>query len=230
MKNRELIFEDWNTLEYNKAYTKQLEYKNSIIELKKNLQSTKNIIVFVEHPHVYTLGKHGKNVNLLISEKKLREINATFVHTDRGGDITYHGYGQIVIYPIIDLDNFNLHVKKFVYLLEESIIKTLREFNIETTRLEKAPGVWIQKNNRPEKICAIGIKIEKNVSMHGLALNVKTDLSYFNYINPCGYTDKGATSMEKETKKEISIDSVKKILKEKFIYCFKNQEEILKEI
>lgn len=227
MTNRDLIFEDWGIIDYNDAYNKQVEYLNKKIQQKENGEFVENTIVFVEHPHVFTLGKHGLQSNLLITEQKLNEINAKFVKTDRGGDITYHGFGQLVVYPIVDLDNFNLHVKRFVFTLEEAIIQTLQQIDIKAERLKDAPGVWVTENKRSNKICAVGIKIVKNITMHGIALNVNTDLKYFNFINPCGFTDKGVTSIQKEKNASFDFDEIKEMLKEKLVYCF-SSEKILK--
>ncbi len=141
--NKEIIFNDWGTLEYNKAYEKQIEYFNQNIELKKQGKITKNYVFFVEHPHVYTLGKSGNKNNLIVNDDFLKKINATYVQTDRGGDITYHGYGQIVIYPIFDLANFDILIKRYIFLIEQVIIKTLYEFGIKAARLDKAPGIWL---------------------------------------------------------------------------------------
>ncbi len=211
-----LLFEDWGKLDYNEAYEKQVEYLNRNIELKEAGQETFNKIIFVEHPHVYTIGKHGDIKNLKADRQLLEKINAKFVQTDRGGDITYHGPGQLVVYPIIDLDNFGLFVKSFVEKLEDIIIDTMAQYGIQCGRLNGAPGVWLTDRPIPEKICAIGIRIIKNITMHGIALNVNTNLSYFDFINPCGFTDKGATSMSKELKTNVNIDEVKKIIKQKF--------------
>ncbi len=211
-----LLFEDWGKLDYNEAYEKQVKYLNRNIELKEAGQETFNKIIFVEHPHVYTIGKHGDMKNLKADRQLLEKINAKFVQTDRGGDITYHGPGQLVVYPIIDLDNFGLFVKSFVEKLEDIIIDTMAEYGIQCGRLNGAPGVWLTDRKIPEKICAIGIRIIKNITMHGIALNVNTNLSYFDFINPCGFTDKGATSLSKELKTSVNIDEVKKIIKQKF--------------
>ena len=218
--NKKIIFEDWETLEYLVAYERQLEYFNRNVEQKKSGKQTYNRVFFVEHPHVYTLGKHGNEANLIVSEEFLKKIDASFVKTDRGGDITYHGYGQIVVYPVLDLANFNLHVKKYVELLEETIIKTMEEFGINADRLEKAPGIWLTNRTIPEKICAIGVKVSNDITMHGIALNVNTNLDYFNHINPCGFVDKGVTSMKKELGKDIDIDIVKDRIKENFQKTF----------
>jgi lipoyl(octanoyl) transferase len=171
-------------------------------------------LIFVEHPHVYTLGKSGKQNNLLINPRFMASIGATFYKTDRGGDITYHGPGQLVGYPVFDLDIMGMGVRKYIFHIEESIIQTLVEFGIHTTRLEGATGVWITPD-RPapsRKICAIGVKVTRGITMHGFALNVSADLHYFNHINPCGFTDKKVTSIEKELGHKSDMSQVKQIL------------------
>lgn len=180
-----------------------------------------NLLLFVEHPHVFTLGKSGKANNLLINNDFLNKIQASYYHIDRGGDITYHGPGQIVGYPVFDLDQFGIHLKKYVYSIEECIILLLGEYNITAGRLEGATGVWLDPGtSAARKICAIGVKASRFITMHGFAFNVNTDLSYFNYINPCGFTDKGVTSMEKELGEKQDIDEVKLKLKDVIINYF----------
>jgi len=219
--NKLIIFKDLGIIEYKQAFDYQEELFNSIIEKKLKNQPTENYLLFCEHPHVYTLGKSGDTNNLLINQNFLDKINATFYKTNRGGDITYHGYGQLVIYPIFDLDNFDILAKKYIWKIEEAIIQTLKEFNIIADRLEGASGVWIDGNTaNARKICALGVRISRAVTMHGLALNLNTDLSYFNHINPCGFVDKGVTSLQKELGKPIEIGDVKLILKSKFFNIF----------
>ena len=163
----------------------------------------------VEHPHVYTLGKSGHESNMLVSDEFLRLIGASYFHTDRGGDITYHGYGQLVGYPILDLERLGLSLKEYVWTVEECVIRTVAEYGIEAGRLDGATGVWIEGDTpRARKICAIGVKASRYVTMHGFALNVTTDLCYFSYINPCGFVDKGVTSIEKETGARPSLEEV----------------------
>ncbi len=220
MKNTAIQFTDLGTVEYTKAYKIQLEYLNKNISLKEQGLTTENTVLFVQHPHVYTLGKHGHRSNLKISEQKLKEINAIFVQTDRGGDITYHGYGQLVIYPIVDLDNWALMTRRYIYSLEQVVINMLKEYGLNATRLENAPGIWMTDRTLPEKICAIGVRIIHGITMHGLALNVNTDLSYFDYINPCGFTDKGVTSMKKELGQDIDMREVKEKFKQHFTQVF----------
>jgi lipoyl(octanoyl) transferase len=172
-------------------------------------------LIFVEHPHVYTLGKSGSENNLLLDYIQLQAKEASFYRIDRGGDITYHGPGQIVGYPIFDLEVIKVGLKEYIYMLEEAIIKTVNEFNIAAKRLEGGTGVWIDPEvaGRARKICAIGVKASRYVTMHGFAFNVNTDLAYFNNINPCGFTDKGVTSLEKELGVKQDFESVKKKVK-----------------
>ena len=172
-------------------------------------------LLICEHPHVYTLGKSGSKENLLLTSDQLDKKNAEFFRINRGGDITYHGPGQIVGYPIFDLEVFQMNIKEYINKIEEVIINTLKEYNIMGEHLNSATGVWIdtRDNKRTRKICAIGVRASKYVTMHGFALNVNTDLEYFSYINPCGFIDKGVTSMEKELGKKININEVKEKLK-----------------
>lgn len=172
-------------------------------------------LIFVEHPHVYTLGKSGSENNLLLDLIQLKAKDASFYRIDRGGDITYHGPGQIVGYPIFDLDLIKVGLKEYIYRLEESIIRTVAEFGIEASRLEGGTGVWLDPEvpGNARKICAIGVKASKYITMHGFAFNVNTDLSYFNNINPCGFTDKGVTSLRKELGTVQDIEAVKSKVK-----------------
>jgi len=174
-------------------------------------------LIFVEHPHVYTLGKSGSENNLLIDYIQLRAKDATFYKTDRGGDITYHGPGQIVGYPIFDLEKIRTGLKEYIFKLEEAIILTLKEYNLSGARLENGTGVWLDPDvkGKARKICAIGVKASKYVTMHGFAFNVNTDLTYFDHINPCGFTDKGVTSLEKELGSKQEMKEVKDIVRRK---------------
>lgn len=167
-------------------------------------------LLLVEHDHVYTLGKSGKQQNMLVSEEYLRSIGAEFFHIDRGGDVTYHGPGQIVGYPILDLEQVGISLRDYIDSLEESIIGVCREWGVEAGRIAGASGVWIEPESaRARKICAIGVRASRYVTMHGFAMNVKTDLKYFNHINPCGFVDRGVTSLEKELAREVDIETVK---------------------
>ena len=187
-----------------------------------------NFLLFCEHPHVYTIGKSGKSSNLLIDEEQLKDKGADIYRTNRGGDITYHGPGQIVGYPILDLEDFGLGIKDYIFTLEQSIIDTLADYNIAATRLEGATGVWldIDKPQKTRKICAIGVRASRHVTMHGFAFNVNTNLDYFGYINPCGFTDKGVTSLQKELGKEMDMEEVKEKLR---AHIARNFEMILGE-
>ncbi len=212
------FFEDLKTLEYKKAWEYQEEIFNNIIEKKlynreheNDPKTIDNKLLFVEHPHVYTLGKSGQQNNLLINDDFLKRINATYYQSNRGGDITYHGPGQIVGYPIFDLEQLGLTVKQYIHQLEEAIINCIADYGITGERLDGATGVWLDKDTpgKARKICAIGVKASRHVSMHGFALNVNTDLNYFNHINPCGFVDKGVTSMEKELGQKQDFEEVK---------------------
>ena len=170
-------------------------------------------IIFVEHPAVYTLGKSGKMSNMLIDEARLKALGAEFYHIDRGGDITFHGEGQVVCYPILDLAQLGLGLKGYIDAIEGAVIDTMSEWGIECCRVEGASGVWIVEPGRPmRKICAVGVKSSRWVTMHGFALNVNTDLKYFGYINPCGFTDRTATSMQAELGEPIDVERVKERL------------------
>jgi lipoyl(octanoyl) transferase len=177
--------------------------------------STLHNLIFCEHPHVYTLGKSGEAANLLITDELLKKIGATFYKINRGGDITYHGPGQIVGYPIFDLEEMGLGIKEYIHKLEEAIILTLAEFNIASSRLDGSTGVWLDVGVpfKTRKICAIGVRASRFVSMHGFALNVNTDLEYFRYINPCGFIDKGVTSLANELGEPQSMTQVQELLK-----------------
>ena len=218
--NKKIIFRDLGTVLYADAYKIQKSIFEESIQTKLQKKPTDNFLLFVEHPHVYTLGKNGDSDNLMISDSVLKKINASYFKTDRGGDITYHGFGQIVIYPIFDLDNFDILIKKYIFSIEEAIIRTLKYYKINSTRLQKAAGIWLIDRDRPEKICALGVRVSRGVTMHGLAFNINTDLSYFEHINPCGFTDKGVTSLQKEIGTKVSIDEVKRLLKKNFLDVF----------
>lgn len=227
MKN--VKFEDLGIIEYKNAWDYQevsfAKYLNIKAENRdlttENQTEIEGKLLFCEHPHVYTLGKSGEQNNLLINDEFLNKIQATYVKTNRGGDITYHGPGQIVGYPIIDLERFNLQVKQYIAKLEESIILMLKEFGIDSERLQGATGVWLEtETSRARKICAIGVKASRFITMHGFALNVNTNLEYFNHINPCGFINKGVTSMEKELGEKQDFEKVKDVLKEKIEQVF----------
>ncbi len=180
-----------------------------------------NHLIFCQHPHVYTLGKSGAETNLLINEEMLRAKGATFYKINRGGDITYHGPGQLVMYPIFDLDQFFTDIHKYMRCLEEAVILTLGEFGIKAGRVDGLTGVWIDGGTPKErKICAMGVKSSRWVTMHGIALNVNADLSYFNHIVPCGIVDKAVTSMDKESGGMVDFEAVQHALKENMANIF----------
>ena len=205
--------ENWGVISYPEAWQRQTELFDELVNAKQEGRPYVNRIVFCQHPHVYTLGRHGKAANMLLSEEQLERIGASLFHIDRGGDITYHGPGQLVCYPILNLEEFQLGLKEYVHLLEEAVIRVCAFYGIEAGRLEKATGVWLEGDTpRARKICAIGVRSSHYVTMHGLALNVNTDLRYFSYIHPCGFIDKGVTSLRQELKHEVPMDEVKQRL------------------
>lgn len=217
-------YRDLGIIGYQKAWDLQEKIHAELVDAKLSGSSTSvpGQVLFCEHPHVYTLGKSGQVNNLLINEEFLAKIGATFFKTNRGGDITYHGPGQIVGYPIIDLEKSGLGVRKYINLLEQAIIDTLIVFNIPATRFEGATGVWLDTENpsTTRKICAIGVRVSRLVTMHGFALNVNTDLKYFGYINPCGFEKYGITSMENELGKKVEMDEVRRIYIQKMKALF----------
>lgn len=221
-------YEDFGLRDYKETWEYQEKIFQNIVNKKKENATEgpgsdepfPGTLIFVEHPHVYTLGKSGSENNLLLNHIQLQAKEAAFYRIDRGGDITYHGPGQIVGYPIFDLERIGISLKKYIFLLEESVIRTLSEIGITASRLDGATGVWIDsETTRSRKICAIGVRASRYVTMHGFAFNVNTNLDYFNYINPCGFTDKGVTSVEKELGGIQEMSALKILLK-------KNLEEI----
>jgi lipoyl(octanoyl) transferase len=228
--NHKVYFEDLGELGFDKTWTLQTDFFDSILARKKRNRSlgltealqTDNYLFFVEHPHVFTLGKSGSQKNLLVPLKELDSINASYYPINRGGDITYHGPGQIVAYPVLDLENFDPDLGIYLRSLEETVILVLRDYGIDSGRLKGATGVWLDPDSesKARKICAIGVKTSRWVSMHGLAFNVNPDLNYFDYIIPCGIEDKGVTSMEKELGKKVDLNLLKNNLKEKFCEIF----------
>lgn len=215
------LFFDLGTMPYREAWAEQERLLESIKAAKEKGEDTENYLLFVEHPHVYTLGKSGDEANMLVNAARLRAEHAEFVRADRGGDITYHGPGQLVVYPVIDMANFGVGVKDYVDRLEEVVIRTVRQYGIAGERLAGATGVWVEPHSlRARKICAIGIRCSRFVTMHGFALNVNTDLDYFHYINPCGFRDKGVTSIAREIGREVPMPEVKELVKRQFEALF----------
>jgi len=223
-------FRDLGLMPYQQAWDYQEKLLNEIITQKLEFQKqplnheqiTNNYLLFVEHPHVFTLGISGSEDNMLANFIQLQTKNAEFIHTNRGGDITYHGPGQIVGYPILNLDYFAKGIRDYIEKLEEAIILCLQYYGLEGHRLEGATGVWLDPSvpGKTRKICAIGVRVSRGVSMHGFAFNVNTDLSYFSLINPCGFTDKKVTSLQAELGKDMDINEVKLILKKKLAKVF----------
>lgn len=229
-QNKNVIFQHLGLIDYQTAWDYQEKLHAEIVEIKlrnktlslENQEITPNYLLFCEHPHVYTLGKSGKPEHLLLDENGLEKYDAKYYKINRGGDITYHGKGQLVAYPIFDLENFFTDIHKYMRFLEEAVIRTCADFGIDAGRIQGLTGVWIdhleQKN--PRKICAMGVKASRWVTMHGLALNVNTDLNYFKHIVPCGIDDKAVTSIEQELEKAQNFqavsDSLAKHLKDIF--------------
>lgn len=225
--NNSIIIHDLGLLEYEDALKYQLKLFNEIVSNKISNRrnntkiETKNHLVFVEHNSVYTLGKSGEINNLLINQQELEKKQIKFYKTNRGGDITYHGPGQIVCYPILDLDNFFTDIHKYLRYLEETVILTLENFGIKGSRSENETGVWLEPNSiNARKICALGVKASRWVTMHGLALNVNNDLSFFNHIVPCGIKNKLITSISVEKKKDTDIELVKEKIINNFLKVF----------
>lgn len=214
-----VIYDDLGFRDYKETWDYQELFFNSKVSEKLGRPgdgtSTPDRLIFVEHNHVYTLGKSGSEQNLLLDYIQLRARDAAFYHIDRGGDITYHGPGQLVGYPIFDLEGMGIGLREYINLLEESVIRCVGHFGIAGGRLDGATGVWLDPgvNGRARKICAIGVRASRYVTMHGFALNVSTDLSYFDHINPCGYTDKGVTSIVRETGTMVSMSDVKDVMR-----------------
>lgn len=219
---KEIIFQDLGLIEYKEAWDYQEKLFAEKLKKKLNGEPVENHLLFCEHPHVYTLGKSGSENNLLVNNKMLQSLNVSFFKTNRGGDITYHGPGQIVGYPILDLENFDLGVKSYIELLEQSIINVLKEFGITGERLKGATGVWLDKDKpgKARKICAIGVKASRHITMHGFAFNVHTDLKFFDMINPCGFTDKKVTSLEREVGIKLDFEVVKEKAKSELFRLF----------
>ena len=227
IKNKIITIEDLGLLSFAAALVIQEDYFYKIISEKKaNRQKeqptpTNNFLLFVEHKPVYTLGKSGDIQHLLLDRNGLKEKEIEFHKTNRGGDITFHGLGQIVVYPILDLDNFFTDIHKYLRFLEEIIVKTLAEYGLTATRSKGETGVWLDAETPfARKICALGVRASRWVTMHGFALNVNTDLTYFEHIVPCGIKGKGVTSLKAELGKEISLNEVKEKLVKHFLDLF----------
>ena len=236
MKNKQVIVQDWGLIDYKEAWDKQETIFAQTVQqkIKQRQQQTMagayldepeeptpNYLIFCEHPHVYTLGKSGKPEHLLLNEQQLKEKEAVYYPINRGGDITNHGPGQLVCYPILDLDNFFTDIHLYLRTLEEAVILTLADFGLQAGRYPGYTGVWFDADNeQARKICAMGVRCSRWVTMHGLAFNVNPDLDYFKNIVPCGIDDKAVTSMQLELGKAIDINSVQKILQQHISVLF----------
>jgi lipoyl(octanoyl) transferase len=233
--SQKVIFSDLGQLDYKECWDLQEKLFDGTIARKISNRmlpadeqvSTKNYLLFVEHPHVYTLGKSGDPKNLLLDEDGLQDKSATYYKINRGGDITYHGPGQLVAYPILDLDHFFTDIHKYLRLLEETIILTLAEYGISAGRSVGETGVWLDADipGKARKICAMGVRCSRWVTMHGWGFNVNSDLNYFNNIIPCGITDKSVTSMKQELGRELDLNEVKEKLKKHFAALFQCEFE-----
>lgn len=223
--NKKTQFIRLGLIDYKEAWDYQTEIFNRILSVKTSnrplpveaQQPTDNYLIFCEHPHVFTLGKSGNENNLLIRKEELDSIQATYYHINRGGDITYHGPGQLVGYPVIDMENFFTDIHRYMRYMEEAVIQTLATFSIPAGRIPGLTGVWIDADDesKARKICALGVKTSRWVTLHGFALNVNTNLRYFDYIVPCGINDKAVTSMEKELGHKVDLLRVEETLKQK---------------
>lgn len=227
---QKITLTDLGSVAYATALDLQTQKFNELVENKINERSNSNAhtLFLCEHAPVITLGKAANEANVLLSESFLSEKGIDVFHINRGGDVTFHGPGQITGYPILDLDFFTSDLKKYMRLLEEVMIKTIAHYGMEGYRIEDATGVWVDSSadGKPKKIAAFGVKTSRWITMHGFALNVNVDLNYFNFINPCGFTDKGVTSIAHELKiqrEEISIDEVKQIVLDNFANVFNVQ-------
>ena len=228
--NTKIKFEDLGIMDYSTAWEYQENLMKNTIEIKmknrkfpaEQMIETPNYFLFVEHPHVYTLGKSGDENNMLISTETLEKINASYVKTNRGGDITYHGYGQIVGYPVLDLENFFTDIHRYMRNLEEVIILTMADYGLKGERSQGETGVWLDVGKPfARKICAMGVKASRWVTIHGFAFNVNTDMQYFEHIIPCGIKGKQVTSLERELEQKLNIEEVKNKIKRHFSEVFK---------
>src|SRR6201998_347394 len=228
-RNKRVFSKDLGVVDYKACWDYQEELQQKIVAQKINNRSlleseqqlTDNYLLFVEHPHVYTLGKSGDEKNLLISDAFLKNIHATYYKINRGGDITYHGPGQLVVYPILDLENFFTDIHRYLRLLEETVIKILSEYDLIAGRSIGETGVWLDADTKnARKICAIGVHCSRWVTKHGLAFNINNDMSYFRHIVPCGITNKAVTSLEKELGRNVNMKEVKQKFKKYFVEVF----------
>lgn len=219
METPRVQIKDLGLIDYKEAWDLQESLLKEGVDLKIANRTSEtaflpvNHILLCEHPHVYTLGKSGKQEHLLLDDEKLLDVSATYYKINRGGDITYHGPGQLVMYPILDLEQFFTDIHKYMRFLEEVVINTLMDYGIHADRYEGLTGVWIEPNTPgARKICAMGVKCSRWITMHGIGFNINSDLSYFGHIVPCGIDDKAVTSLEKELGRKVPMDEVKQKL------------------
>ena len=210
---QEVEIRDLQSMAYGECWDLQRSLFDALCrkKLEKSFanEEPRGTILLVEHPAVYTLGKSGNEQNMLVTEEYLKGLGAEFYHIDRGGDITFHGPGQLVCYPIIDLDAIGIGVRRYIEALEQSVIDLAKEYGIEAHRSEGASGVWVSQGSHLVKLCAVGVRASHGVTMHGLAMNVVTDLNWFHLINPCGFTDRGVCSLTTLTGREVTMEEVK---------------------
>lgn len=228
--NKSIKYIDLGLVDYKQAWDYQTSLFEKNIAIKTGNRSlpdeeqipTENFLLFCEHPHVYTLGKSGKPEHLLVNDEELAALNASYYHINRGGDITYHGPGQIVVYPVIDLENFFTDIHRYMRFLEESVIRTCEVYGVSAGRVPGLTGVWVDYNDadRARKICAMGVKTSRWVTMHGLAFNVNTNLDYFRHIVPCGIQDKAVTSLALETGSTPDVKAVADVLRKNLVEVF----------
>jgi len=216
-----VFFKNLKVIDFKEAWDFQESLLSSIVKDKRAGIKTKNYLIFCQHPHVYTLGKSGKMEHLLINKDELKSKNADFYKINRGGDITYHGPGQLVIYPVFDLDNFFTDIHKYLRCLEDVVFRVLRKYELDGVRVEGSTGVWLKSNQVGfKKICAMGVRASRWVTMHGLAFNINADLGYFKNIIPCGISDGGVTSLVKEVGKDVVFSDVEDLFKLAFQEVF----------
>ncbi|MDR1667791.1 MAG: lipoyl(octanoyl) transferase LipB [Bacteroidales bacterium] len=221
---QKVAYSDWGTARYREVWQQQEKLMEKLVcERQAGICGHHHLLV-TEHPHVYTIGKNGNQANMMADSVRLQEEGAELIRVDRGGDITYHGPGQLVVYPVFRLDLLDTGIREYIRKLEEVVIRTVGEYGVKGSRMERAAGVWIDAHSpKMRKIGAIGVRCSRSVTMHGFALNVSTDLNYFGYIHPCGFTDRGVTSLEKETGEKPDMDGVKLKVKRHFEEIFEIQ-------
>ena len=222
---KQIDVEDWGLVAYEEAWKRQTAFFDALVVAKRSKEPEFDRLIVCEHPPVYTIGRSGKENNMLLSDEQLTRLGASYFHIDRGGDVTFHGPGQLVCYPIIDLEHYGFGLKAYVNVLEEAVIRVCESYGIGAGRVEGATGVWVDgQSSLARKICAIGIRCSHYCTMHGLAFNLNVDLRYFSYINPCGFVDKGVTSLKQELGMEVNMEEVKQRLLKNLIKLLNNED------